>query len=382
MNYQITIKNTEIMKKKVFFIISLAFAVTVFFTGCEEFSGPGNNDESILPEEFSIDVPGAISFDASEKSATKSVEPINGNLIYLHLAHFIRIGEGGGALVESIIKSIARHQINQPVSLSYTSDEDGRIKNLEVTENPYFEGQTWEFRMDITDANSEGNEDGGFAMQIFWNRNPIKGVAILKPYNIDRSNEENTSEAVFRIDYSQAGERGYDAHMLVAASGLPVEDPLDNPYSTDGLKIFVGKSGDKIDVYGNSNHPNACFFNGDSGFNWAFVASGDSDLDIGVAEVGLPDSYLDEPSRSVLLEDYSIMNVFTNQIYEVWPNISRESVDIYLKNTEAPGFFDSEGFIQGGTSPGEDHDELTLRLPSLSPYNPKDIAEMTISFMN
>ncbi|MGM0528724.1 MAG: hypothetical protein ACQERS_09975 [Bacteroidota bacterium] len=98
--------------------------------------------------------------------------------------------------------------------------------------------------------------------------------------------------------------------------------------------------------------------------------------------MGLPDSYLDEPSRSVLLEDYSIKNVFTQQIYEVWPNISQESIDIYLYNTEAPGYFDSNGFIQGGTSPGEDHDVLVDRLPSLSPYNPKEIAELDISFSN
>ncbi|MDZ7738921.1 MAG: hypothetical protein U5K32_07645 [Bacteroidales bacterium] len=299
------------MKKKVFLIISLATAITVFFTGCEQSGGPGQEEESILPDKFSIEIPDAISFNVPD-AGTKSVEPINGNLIYRHLAHFIHIGESGGNIVEDIIKGIARYEINKPMSLSYTSDDDGRIKNLEVMENPYFEGQTWEFQLNITDAESEGNEDGGFAMQIFWNRNPVKGVAILKPYNIDRSKEENTASAVFRIDYSEAGERAYDAHMLIAASGLDLADPLDNPYSVNALKMFVGKEGDKIDVYGNSNHPNAIFFNGDAGFNWAFVASGDATLDIGVAEVGLPGSYLDEPSRSVLLEDYSIRNVFTS----------------------------------------------------------------------
>lgn len=368
------------MKNKVLLVISLAVAITVFFTGCEEFVGSGQTDESILPEEFSIDIPDAISFEAPENTGSKSVEPINGNLIYLHLAHFICIGEGGGEIVEDIIKGIVRFGINKPMSLSFTSDDDGRIKNLEVMENPYFEGETWEFQLNITDAESETNEDGGFAMQIFWNRRPIRGVAILKPYNIDRNNEENLPAAVFRIEYSRAGERGYDAHMLVAASGLPVADPLDNMYSTNALKMFVGKSGDKIDVYGNSNHPNAKFFNADVGFNWAFVASGDAVLDIGVAEVGLPDSYLDEPSRTVLLEDYSIKNVFTQQIYEVWPGLSQESVDIFLYNTEAPGFFDTNGFIQGGTSSGEDHDVLVSRLPLLFPYNPKDIAELNISF--
>lgn len=370
------------MKKQLLLIIGFTAALALFFTGCEEFSGPQQNDDSILPEEFSIDIPGSISFESGKQTGTKSVEPLNGNLIYLHLAHFIRTGERGGELVEEIIKGIRKFNINEPLSLSYTSDEDGRIKNLEVVENPVFEGETWEFRLNIIDAESEGNEDGGYAMQVFWNRNPVQGVAILKPYNINRGNEDNFPEAVFRIDYSRAGERGYDAHMLVAASGLPLADPLDNMYSANALKMFAGRKGDMVDVYGNSNHPNAKFFTAETGYNWAFVASGNSSLDIGAAEVGLPGSYTDSPSRSVLLGDYSIKNVFTSQIYQVWPDISQESVDIFLHNTEAPGFFDKEGFIQGGTSPGEDHDELADRLPLLSPYNPKEITEMSIIFQN
>lgn len=370
------------MKKQLFLTISLLAALVFIFTGCEQLNGPSSQSETILPESFSIDIPDAISFEDSKSTGTKSVQPLNGNLIYRHLAHFIKVGEHGGEMVEDIIIGIGRHNINQAMSLSYTSDDDGRIKNLDVTENPFFEGSSWEFQLTITDAESEGNEDNGNAIQIFWNRNPRKGVSIMKPYNIDRSNYDGLTDAVFRIDYSEAGERGYDAHMLVAASGLPLADPLDNAYSLNTLKMFVGKSGDVIDVYGNSNHPNAKFFTSESGFNWAFVASGSRSLDIGVAEVGLPGANLDEPSRVVLLEDYSIKNVFTDQIYEVWPDISQQSIDTYLLNTEAPGFFNNGGFVQGGTSPGEEYDALLTRLLSLSPYNPKEIADMDISFMN
>jgi len=381
-NIQIIIKNTKIMKKQALLIISFTVAAALFFTGCEQLGGPEQNEQSILPEEFSIDIPESISFETEEQTGTKSVEPINGNLIYRHLAHFIRTGERGGELIEEIIKGIRKFNINEPMSLSYTSDEDGRIKNLEVVENAFFEGKTWEFRLNITDAESEGNEDGGNAIQIFWNRQPLQGVAILKPYNINRNNQGNISATVFRIDYSRAGESGYDAHMIVAVSGLPLANPLDNMYSASALKMFAGRKGDIVDVYGNSNHPNAKFFTAETGFNWAFVASGNSDLDIGTAEVGLPGSYLDNPSRSVLLGNYSIRNVFSSRIYEVWPDISQESLDIFLYNTEAPGFFDKDGFIQGGTSPGEDHDEIAGRLPLLSPYNPKEIAEMNIAFGN
>ena len=168
--------------------------------------------------------------------------------------------------------------------------------------------------------------------------------------------------------------------MVVAVADLPVEHPLENPYSMSTLKMFAGKNGDVIDVYGNSNHPNATFFTGDSGFNWAFIASGSDSKDIGVAEVGLPPSNLDEPSKEVLLDYYSIKDVFTREIYEVWPNIDQESVDAYLYNTGAPGYFANHGFVQGGVSPGEEYEVLESRLNRLSPYNPKEITNLSISF--
>jgi len=374
-------KNSEIMKKQIFKLFMAVIAVSLVLTSCEKNPVADIPDDSILPEQFGVDIPDAISFaEPRFKSEAKAVQPVNGNLIYSHLANFINVGEGGADIVSDIITGIAIYNINQPMVFSFTGDDDGRVKNLEVVADSYFEGEMWEFELSITDAESEVNEDGGMALQIFWNRNPREGIAILKPYNIDRDNSAEFAEAVFRIDYSETGERGYDAHMLVAIAGLPVLDPLENPYSMSTLKMFVGKRGNVVDVYGNSDHPNATFFNSDSGFNWAFVASGDDQLNIGVAEVGLPASYLDEPSREVLLGTYSVRNVFTEQIYEVWPNISQESVDVYLLNTTAPGFFNNSGFVQGGESPSDDYTLLVDRLPSLSPYNPKEVAELTINF--
>lgn len=369
------------MKKQIFQLFLAAIAVSMVLISCEKNPSPDLNDDSILPEKFGIDIPDAISFAEPEyKSGTKAVEPVNGNLIYSHLANFINVGEGGADIVRDIITGIAIYNINKPMSFSFNGDDDGRVKNLEVVADSYYDGVMWEFELTISDAESEGNADGGMALQIFWNRNPREGIALLKPYNIDRDNTEGFEEAIFRIDYSETGTRGYDAHMLVAIAGLPVLDPLENPYSMSTLKMFVGKKGDVVDVYGNSDHPNATFFNSDSGFNWAFVASGDDVLNIGVAEVGLPPSNLDEPSRTALLGTYSVKNVFTQQIYEVWPNISQESVDTYLLNTTAPGFFNNSGFVQGGESPSDDYTVLVDRLPSLSPYNPKEVADLTIEF--
>jgi hypothetical protein len=300
--------------------------------------------------------------------------------VYLHLATFIHVGESGAEIVEDIIKGIARYDINKPLTLSYESDDDGRIKNLEVVENVFYDGVNWEFQLTMTDARSESNEDGGMGMQIFWNRSPKKGIAVLKPFNIDRNSRDYFSSALFRIDYSEAGEYGYDAHMIVAVSGLPLAHPLENPYSMKALKMFVGKKGENVDIYGNSDHPNAVFFSPTTGFSWAFVASGHQRLDIGVAEVGLPPSNLDEPSRDVLLGRYAIKEVFSSQIYSLWPFIDEQTVEAYLYNTAAPGYFDEYGFIKGGDSPGAEFDELVRRIQPLSPYNPSEINKLDITF--
>lgn len=374
-----TLKN---MKTK-FHILWLALVVMI--SACEQNETPTPTKESILPESFAVNIPESIS---NEHMATARAyssqrakgDTLQGNDIYEHLGSFIRIGEGAAEIVEGIIHGIVKYQINQPMVLSYESDEDGRTKNLEVIENVMFEGTNWNYRLTITDALNEGNDDGGKALQVFWNKFPVKGIAILKPANINANDEPDVQDAVFSIEYSEAGEHGYDASMIVSISGLPTANPLEDPYSVNTLKMFAGRKGEYVDVYGNSNHPNAVFFSGDVGFNWAFAASGHDDENIGVAEVGLPPSNLDNPSRDVLLEQYSIKNVFTTEINETWPWLPQEVLEAYLFNTDAPGYFNDGGFMMGGTSPGPEWDILADRITGLSPYNPKEISNLHVSF--
>jgi len=367
------------MKKINLNFIAVLFLTSLFFVACQPESDLPQPEGSILPERFGVDIPNSLS-NGTNAGGRVAVESLQGNLIYSHLKTFIHVGEEAAEVVGEIIYGIRLYQINQPMSLSFEGDDDGRTKNLVVKADPFYDGESWEFMLTITDAASEGNEDGGKGLQIFWNRSPIKGIAILKPYNIDRDSHLEFEDAIFRIDYSEAGEHGYENHMMVSVADLPTANPLDDPYSMTTLKMFAGKSGDIIDVYGNSNHPNATFFTGDSGFNWAFIASGSDSQDIGVAEVGLPPSNLDEPSKEVILGFYSIKDVFTREIYEVWPNIDQESVDTFLYNTGAPGYFAEYGFVQGGESPGEEYLTLENRLSLLSPYNPKEITNLDISF--
>lgn len=370
------------MKTKV--ILSL-LVFGSFFIGCENNEGIEPQSD-LLPDKFSVDIPSSLSNQNSVSNGRKSGriqdDKLQGNDIYMHLNTFIAVGDGAANLVEEIITGIRKYKIDRIQTLTYTSDDDNRTKKLVVSADVDFEGETWDYQLTITDANSESEADGGKALQIFWNKSAvIKGIAIIKPYHCDREVNANARDAMFRIDYSEEGLLGYDAQMEVSISGLPLESPLQNPYSMNTLKMFAGKKGDVVDIYGNSNHPNAVFFSGQKGFNWAFVASGNDVKNIGVAEVGLPPSSLDESGADVLLKEYSIKNVFTHEINVAWPGLDQELVDEYLANTAAPGYFDNKvGFLAAGVSPGADWDGLAGRLNSLSPYNPKAIGELAISF--
>jgi hypothetical protein len=99
-----------------------------------------------------------------------------------------------------------------------------------------------------------------------------------------------------------------------------------------------------------------------------------------VVELGLPLSTLDSDDRSVLLEENSVYNVMYNEVKTVWPNASDEILEAWLANTEAPGFFDRHGFIQGGEAPGDEFLPLVERIGSLAPYNPVLVSNLEIEF--
>ena len=367
--------------KKLSFYSFVAFLLgTMFFTACDNSFNQGPEfEESILPDELTVEIPSALSADASMYKSTM-VDTLKGREIYGHLRFFIHTGDHAARITRHVIHAIRAFKIEQVITLSYVSDDDGRVKNLVVVESPEFEGRTWEYGLTITDAESEGNEDGGKGMQIFWNGHPKEGITIINPYNLDHSNERSWATAMYRIDYNGAGEMGYDRHMIISIAGLPDIDPLLAPFSMDGIKMFVGKKGDQVDVYGNSSHPNAKFLTEKVGYNWAFVASGSSTEDIAVVELGLPLSSIDSDSREVLLERNSIYNVLYKEVKTIWPHASDEILNAWLTNTEAPGYFNRHGFIQGGDAPGDEYLPLVRRINNLTPYNPAAIAALEINF--
>jgi hypothetical protein len=362
-----------------------AFALS-FLVSCE--SNPDVDPQNdILPATLTVDIPSSISYTTSEGGRISSHgrrknDTINGNDVYQHLGTFIAVGKTASHIVQEFIEGLRKHHINRVMTLTFQSEDDNRVKNLVVLSDVAFEGKDWDYQLTVTDADSEGQPDGGKGLQLFWNRSTsVEGIAIIKPYNCDRTKNALATEAVFRIDYSEAGTGGYAQQMEVRISGLPLGNPETEPFSINTLRMFAGKAGDVIDVFGNTNHPNATLFSsGSSGFNWAFVASSNRNDNIGVAEVGLPPSSLDSDDREVMLKEYSIKNVFTSEIMQAWPGVDPDALDAYLSNIKAPGYFDHGGFVAGGVSPGPGWDALASRLDQLTPYNPKAVSELQVTF--
>ncbi|MEN8119058.1 MAG: hypothetical protein ABFS35_01870 [Bacteroidota bacterium] len=363
--------------KKLSFILTIV--VAVFFASCQKDSAE-IMDNNILPETFSVEIPQSLSSSTLKLLKNGEEDGLNGNIIYEHLRVFIHVGDEAAKIVEEVIIAIRLYGLSEPMSFSYEGDDDGRTKNVVIIADSEYEGTLWNYQMTVTDADSEGNDDGGVGMQIFWNTGTIMGIAIMKPFNIDRNTEALFAQAMFRIDYSEAGENAYEQEMTVYISGITLPDASLEPYAMETLKMTAGRNGNVVEVFGNSNHPNATLFTVSTGFNWAFVAAGQLETDLGVAEVGLPPSDLNSNDREVILGRYSIKNVFTNEIIDTYPGIDPALLGLYLQNTDAPGYFDANGFVQGGIAPSTDYIPFSAAIENLVPFSPLAISNLSLEF--
>jgi hypothetical protein len=365
--------------------VKVVFAVVVLglmiaFQSCQKDDPETQvNDENILPTGFMVEIPSALQGENSKLLYSKDskTDTLQGGEIYGHLRAFVHVGYTGAKIVNELITNINEYHINKPMSFTYTSKVDHRQKQLDVVEKEEFEGKIYEFKLTIRDLKSSSSENIG--LELFWNRDPVVGVAIFNPHELNYNETENPNLR-FRIDYDESPATLYEKTMIVSISGFEIDDPLTHPYDMSTLKMFVGKKGNIVSIYGNSEHPYAKFFTQETGFDWAFVAAGNLTKDIGVAEVGLPSNLLDSQEREVLLVENSINNVFTNQIYEVYPSIDSTTLATYLQNAKAPGFFADGHFVQAETAPSMEYAELLQIIPGLTPYNPLKIHELKIEF--
>ena len=377
--------------KKMKFVWGLILITS--FASCKKDKNKEEEVEpSILSTNIAIDIPESISHDnGTHKSAgIGEVNPIkliergfvniqrsgqlSGDEVYENLRYYIRIGEGSAEIVEAIITAINQYDINKAMELDYVSNDDGRTKHLSVVENANFDNKNWEYKMTISD-------NGNKAMQVFWNNTSVDGITILSPYYIDMTNTDiSYINTLYRIDYTEE-DVNYDATMNVSIAGLPVV--ATDTMALKSLRMFAGKKGDIIDVYGNSEHPNIILVDPTytGGRNYAFVARGHDVSNIGLAKVALPPSSV--LTNTSILNDYSIETVLTQEINAIGitdPTI----ISAFLANTVAPGYFDPTGFISAGTAPTSPtgFSSSFNDISSLKPFVPNDVKNLVITFQD
>ncbi|MCK5537689.1 MAG: hypothetical protein KAI79_12750 [Bacteroidales bacterium] len=349
----------------------LFIAITIFsFVACE--TDEEVNDGSVnLPDKFSVNIPASISNSSGTKYA--SADTLKGAELYEHLRTFVAIGEFSAQFIEEIMGGINTYNLAQSLSTTFTGDDD-RTKSLVVQENVTFEGINYAFGLTVKDGDD-------YAMQVFWNNEPVKGTAIVSLYNIDTRTDPIYKDTKYRVDYSEAGEMGYDEHMIVYITDYPIIDR----FGLNNLKMFVGKTGNEVEVFGNSNHPDMWLFAPDvSGYDWAFVARANIENNISVAQVALPPMTLETVEG--IFDTYSFKTIISDEIHRLYDSEWGELlVSLYLEgvleDANSPAYFNNGGFVSSGDNIPDGFSSEFVDLSSLSPYIPVDIMNLSISFV-
>ncbi|MEQ9467645.1 MAG: hypothetical protein RLN88_09545 [Ekhidna sp.] len=330
-----------------------------------------------VPDQFSVDIPSSISSNTGSLNGRTTGDDdgiIEGNEIYESLRYFIHLGEESAEVVELTLQIGAVLGANNITSFTFEGDDDGRTKRIDLTDEVTRGGVSYEFEMTMVDTE---NED--MALQVLWNTNPVSGVAILKPYNLDRTDQEVVESAILRIDYTE-DHATYEAAMTVSISGVEAIDNGD----IDNMKMFVGRNGDIVDVMGNSNHPNISIIDPDfeGGRNYAFVARGDESTDLGVANLWLPPSDV-TTNDFTAGDEYSVYAVLEAEIEAVADGfLTEQEIADILAEAYSPAYFNDQGFITSG----EDNKPMSFSdtfvdLSGMVPFVPNDVKNLTIDFI-
>jgi len=152
------------------------FMALVFISSCKKEKEKEPQPTSVMPARFSIDIPESISSDSLQSlNRVSSNHQLEGDDIYKHLRVFIHIGEFAAEIMNDIITTLS--QVTGAVTFQDTGG-DGRPKFYKVVENWVDNsGVTWEFKLDGFDIDPISG-DSSQAVQVYWNRNPIRGAAI------------------------------------------------------------------------------------------------------------------------------------------------------------------------------------------------------------
>lgn len=360
------------MKKRHFIFTLFTFAFAALFVGClDETETP--ETKSILPASFNVEVPSSLATTGGLKAGDLS---INGNDLYEMMRAFVFVGHSSAAIIHEFIGAIALYQIDKPMEFNYISGDDNRAKVLIVTANEMYENVKFEYKMVVRDVQNPLEPATG--LEMYWNRTPVSGVAIMQFYNLNRTDAKNTNARI-KIDYNESSS-AYDKQMIVSIAGLTIDGVNDN---VDNLKMFVGKKGDRLDVYGNANLPDFQIIDQthQNGYNWAFVAHVDASKNISVAKVALPPTTISNNTN--LFTTYAMRKVLEEEIQIQYPLATQALIDQILANSSAPAYFDVNGFISCGdaipTTPSGFTTEF-IDLSAMNTYVPVYINALQILF--
>ena len=354
------------------------------FTNCKkENNSPISESSGGIPDNILVDIPSSIS--QSLKSSTQvdtGCIPISGDSIYQNIGLFIAFGEYSASFVQDIIKAIKKYELNKPMDVTFVSDEDGKQKHLVVVEGGQLEGINYEMKLTFTDVESNMK-----AMQVYWNKTQIEGIAIVHPkyFNSADQDMQKASELMYRVEYSSVKTADYDQKMVVAISGYPLSET--DQFSIDNLKMMVTKKGDIVTVTGNSNHPNAKFINpSKKGFSYAFAAKADQAKNIGTINLAL--APLTETDASVFT-NYSVSGVINTEL-NYFVTTAGQSPDAepfhscitsILENCQSPAYYNANGYVSCGTEVPSTADYTeTNKLEGLKPFAPADINALDLKF--
>ncbi|MEA1896804.1 MAG: hypothetical protein U9N53_03985 [Bacteroidota bacterium] len=328
----------------------------------------------IVPDDMNINLSDAISIPDLEKKGFIFEDTIvSGRDLYQKLRTLIYYGDNAGTILNSYLSILDQYEITGPTIFSFINDQDGRTKNVVVTDHADFFNETWDYFMFVTDGFDEG------ALALYWNVNPRKAIAIFRPKALNL-NSTFLRNAWVWIEYNES-DQFFDRTTLIQITGM---DTTSVNYMSK-LKLFIGQKGDVAHIYGNTIHPTAYLVDPEhtDGRSWAFKAKNNIKLDIAVAKCALPTTIMTLDEMPVIWTTYTMDEVLRAEIEAVYTEATPAQVDFYVNNAIGLAYFiGPAGFVSNNLDVPEDPGFTNdfLNLTGLEPWTPIDVYNMIISF--
>lgn len=363
------------------FLMLISALLIIPLSSCDEDAENLNDGAIDIPTSFRVDVPASLTAGTSGARIAavdpdKEIDPgFEGSGLYEALRAYITIADGSAEIVETLMKTVKAIRRNNLTTFDFISDDDKREKSVEIIESPTVNGVSWKAGLVMKDKEADA-----VAFTLYWNPSPLEGIATFNVYQFDQTNDILTQNTFYQIEYSEATTR-YEQEMTVSISGIPKNN--EDKWYVKNMKMTVGKSGDIVEVVGNSIHPTAPFFQDqecNEGLSYSFVAKADEAKKISLASLGLPPSC--QTNTDSVFTSFSLFTILDNWLLKVFPNSTEDARNLILKDAQSPAYFSAaKGFIGAGTdAKPADFETDFVDLSGLSSFVPKDISDLSIAF--